>query len=192
MLTIRQRFLKLIYPILITFESKHSAKGLKLVNTKKINPLVSFHSLTGIANNGKQISMNDFKGKKIILVNVASNCGFTNQYEDLEKLYKENQNSLIILGFPANDFNEQEIGTDEQIERFCKINFGVTFPLFKKQSVLKPNQNAIYQWLTDKNKNGWNEQEPSWNFCKYLIDENGILQSFSGSAIEPKDVLNLK
>src|SRR6185295_11779982 len=110
--------------------------------------------------------------------NVASNCGFTGQYDELEKLYKSYGDELVILGFPANDFKEQEKGTDEEILQFCKVNFGVTFPLFQKHSVLKPNQGAVYKWLTDPLENGWNVQQPTWNFCKYIVDETGNLKAF--------------
>ncbi len=130
--------------------------------------------------------MSEYKGKKIIVVNVASNCGYTNQYEELEKIFTENEKNLIILGFPSNDFNNQESGSDEEVAQFCKINFGVTFPLFKKASVISPNQQTIFQWLSNEKLNGWNNQEPVWNFSKYLIDEEGILKAFYGPAVSPK------
>ncbi|HVD97472.1 MAG TPA: glutathione peroxidase [Cytophagaceae bacterium] len=164
---------------------KSDKGGKRLSNKQQIKPPVSFFELKATANNGKEISMDTFKGKKIMVVNVASNCGYTNQYEALEKLYKENESKLVILGFPANDFNDQETGTDKEIEQFCKVNFGVTFPLFKKHSVLAPNQNEIYQWLTDEKKNGWNQQVPVWNFSKYILNEEGILENFYGPAIAP-------
>ena len=92
----------------------------------------------------------------------------------------------MVIGFPANDFKEQEKGTDEEIASFCKLNFGVTFPLMKKSSVTKSaDQNRIFNWLTDSTKNGWNNQPPSWNFCKYIVDEQGRLTNFFGSTIEP-------
>jgi glutathione peroxidase len=91
----------------------------------------------------------------------------------------------VILGFPANDFKEQEPGSDEEIASFCKLNFGVTFPLFKKQTVLDGNENAVYNWLTNPSANGWNQQKPTWNFCKYLVDENGKLIAFYPPAVSP-------
>ena len=107
-----------------------------------------------------------------MLVNTASNCGYTDQYDDLQKLHEQFQNKFVILGFPANDFKEQEKGNDEDIAQFCKINFGVTFPLMQKTSVIKSaDQNAVFKWLTDSTNNGWNNKQPSWNFSKYLINE---------------------
>ncbi|HSZ24939.1 MAG TPA: glutathione peroxidase [Cytophagaceae bacterium] len=188
MLTTRQKITKALYPIIMFLQKNNSAKGKILLNTTNIKPHYSFYNITAIANNGTEISMRDFKGKKIMVVNVASNCGYTGQYDELEKLFLKNSDHLILLGFPANDFNNQESGSDKEIEHFCRINYGVTFPLFKKQSVLKPNQNEVYQWLTDKKRNGWNDQEPVWNFCKYVIDENGTLTSFFGSAISPQGI----
>ena len=122
----------------------------------------------------------------ILLMNTASDCGYTNQYEDLQKLYEENKDSLVIIGFPANNFKEQEKGTDEEIAEFCKLNYGVSFPLAKKRSVIAgPDQHPIFQWLTDKNKNGWTSKKPSWNFSKYLVNENGILVNYFDPSISP-------
>jgi len=128
-----------------------------------------------------------------LLVNTASDCGYTNQYDDLQKLYEENKDKLVIIGFPANDFKEQEKGSDEEIAQFCKLNFGVSFPLMKKSTVIKsPQQNTIFQWLTDSTKNGWNNKPPRWNFTKYLVNEEGMLTDYFGSSIPPmsKDVID--
>ena len=128
----------------------------------------------------------------MLLVNTASDCGYTGQYDELQKLYEEYQNKLIVIGFPANDFKEQEKGSDEEIAQFCKINYGVTFPLIKKSSVIKGNsQNEVYQWLSNKNLNGWNDQQPTWNFSKYLINEEGALTNYFAPFISPlsKDVI---
>jgi glutathione peroxidase len=116
---------------------------------------------------------------------VASFCGYTGQYDGLEKLYEANKNKLVILGFPANNFGAQEPGKDEEIASFCRLDYGVTFPIFKKSSVLKPDQNSVYKWLSDPQLNGWNNKTPMWNFCKYVVDENGTLTHFFGSAIAP-------
>ena len=171
--------------MIVFFSKKDTSKGKVLKNTEKAKAPASFFDLKAIANNGKEISMNEYRGKKIILVNTASNCGYTGQYDELEKLYQENKDKLVILGFPANDFKNQEAGSDKEIEQFCRVNFGVTFPLFKKQSVLKPNQEPVFKWLTDEKQNGWNKQEPVWNFSKYIIDETGNLTGFYGSAVSP-------
>ena len=101
-------------------------------------------------------------------------------------LYQQHRDKLVILGFPANDFKGQEKGTDLAIAAFCKLNYGVSFPLFKKSKVIVgTDQNEIFKWLSHKEKNGWNEQAPSWNFCKYLVDEQGRLTHFFASSVEP-------
>ena len=156
------------------------------ISNAGVQPIVPFYDLPAILIDGKKLNLHDFKGKKILIVNTASDCGYTGQFEELEKLYQAHKESLVVLGFPANDFKGQEKEADVNIAAFCKINFGVTFPLFKKSKVVKgDNQNEIFQWLTDKNKNGWNHQAPTWNFCKYLLDENGRLIHFFSSAVSP-------
>lgn len=188
MLTLRQRLLKWIYPLLILVKKHHPEKGLTFFNQSDQQPLESFYSLKAVSNQGKEISMNDFRGKKILIVNVASNCGYTGQYHELEKLYQKHKGDLIVLSFPSNDFKDQESGSDQEIEQFCKVNFGVSFPFFKKQPVLGPDQNEIYKWLTDPVKNGWNHQPPVWNFSKYLLNEQGVLKAFYGPAISPSAI----
>ena len=149
-------------------------------------PLISFYDLKGKLNNGSEISLATFKGKKVLLVNTASDCGYTNQYEDLQKLSEQYKEKLVILGFPANDFKEQEKGTDAAIAEFCKANFGVTFPLMQKSVVIKSaEQNPVFQWLTDSTKNGWNNKFPSWNFSKYLVNENGVLTNYFDPSVSP-------
>lgn len=134
---------------------------------------------------GKTIDFSQYKGKKLLIVNTASKCGFTHQYEDLEKLHKLHGDKLTIVGFPCNDFGGQEPGSNEEIGAFCQKNYGVSFQMFDKVDVKGEGKAPIYEWLTDKNKNGWNDKEPSWNFCKYLIDEKGVLVNFFGSSVEP-------
>ncbi len=157
-------------------------------NENEIKPPMSFYSLKAIANNGSIIDFSEFKNKKVLLVNTASACGYTPQYDDLQKLHEQYKNKLEIIGFPSNDFGEQEKASDEEIASFCKINFGVTFPLVKKSHVKENHeQNEVFKWLTDKNKNGWNDQQPEWNFCKYLIDENGVLLNYFAAGVQPFD-----
>ena len=116
--------------------------------------------------------------------------GFTGQYEELENLYRENKDKLVILGFPANDFKEQEKKDNADIASFCKINYGVSFQLMQKSQVVKgAAQNPVFQWLSQPAQNGWCEQAPLWNFSKYLIDEQGVLQGFYSQMISPKKVL---
>ncbi|MES1214710.1 MAG: glutathione peroxidase [Bacteroidota bacterium] len=191
-MTYRQKILKAVYPAWMWWTKLRGKNTAELSNKQK-QPPVSFYSLNGVLNNNTGLQLSSLKGKKVLLVNTASNCGYTNQYNDLEKLYEEHKDKLVVIGFPANDFKEQEKGSDEEIAQFCKINYGVTFPLMKKSSVIRsPNQNEIFQWLSDSTKNGWNNKIPTWNFTKYLVDENGILTNYFGPSISPmsKDVLD--
>jgi glutathione peroxidase len=184
-MTIRQKILKAVYPVL-TLLSKASGKNVTELSNEKIIPAVSFYSLKGTLNNGKEFDFASLKGKKVLLVNTASDCGYTPQYTDLQKLYDEKKDKLVIIGFPANDFKEQEKGNDNEIAEFCKVNYEITFPLMKKSTVIKGNsQNEIFKWLSDKTKNGWNTQQPTWNFSKYLINENGVLVNYFAPAISP-------
>jgi glutathione peroxidase len=123
-----------------------------------------------------------------LIVNTASDCGYTAQYAELQSLYTQFGDRLIILGFPCNQFKEQEKGNEQDIASFCQVNYGVTFPLFQKADVKKGiNQHPVYQWLTDPAKNGWNKQEPVWNFSKYLIDEEGRLTHYMDPSVSPLD-----
>ena len=145
-----------------------------------IDPLTSFYNLEATSIKEEGIKMDQFKGKKILIVNVASKCGLTPQYKELEDLYQKYSNNLVVLGFPSNDFLRQEPGSNEEIASFCSKNYSVTFPLFEKVRVKGSKKHAVYQWLTDPKKNGWNKKGPSWNFTKYLIDENGkLIKRFS-------------
>lgn len=190
-MTYRQKVLKAVYPAFMWLK-KLTGKNSTELSNKKIIPPVSFYSLKGTLNNGEPFDFATLKGKKILLVNTASNCGYTDQYNDLQKLYEQNIDKLVVIGFPANDFKEQEKGTDEEIAQFCKANFGVSFPLMKKSGVIKEeNQNPVFQWLTDAAKNGWNNKPPSWNFAKYLVNEEGMLTNYFGPSVSPvsKDVI---
>jgi len=142
---------------------------------------------------GKEVKLDAYRGRKMLIVNVASECGFTPQYEDLEKLYKEHGKDLVIIGFPANDFGGQEPGSNEEVASFCKLNYGVTFPLSEKVAVVGKDKHPIYQWLTHKTLNGWNTSEPKWNFHKYLIGETGELLGVFPSAVKPgsRDIVSL-
>ena len=124
---------------------------------------------------GGTIDFSQFKGKKILIVNTASKCGFTPQYEALEKMYKKYKGKLVIVGFPANNFFFQESGSNEKISEFCKENYGVTFPMAAKISVKGKNVAPIYQWLTQKKYNGSEDSHIKWNFQKYLVNEKGEL-----------------
>lgn len=124
---------------------------------------------------GGTIDFSQYKGKKILIVNTASKCGYTPQYEGLQSLYEANKDKLVIVGFPANNFLRQEPGSNEEIEAFCKKNYGVTFPMAEKISVKGNDMAPIYHWLTKKEHNNYENSSVKWNFQKYLIDENGKL-----------------
>ena len=133
--------------------------------------------------------MNTYKGKKVLVVNVASRCGYTPQYKGLQKLYDTYGDSLVVLGFPSNDFMWQEPGSNTEIKKFCKTNYGVTFPMFSKIHVKGRKQHPIYDWLSDSKLNGWNDDSPSWNFNKYLLNENGAIIELYGADVKPLDTL---
>ncbi|MBB6325642.1 glutathione peroxidase [Algoriphagus iocasae] len=141
---------------------------------------------------GKEVEFSKYKGKKILLVNVASKCGYTPQYAALQELNEKYGDKVQILGFPANNFGGQEPGSNEEIKSFCSENYGVTFPVFEKISVKGFDKHPLYRWLNDEKLNGWNNQEPTWNFCKYLIDEKGELVKFYPSDVTPMDEAILK
>lgn len=186
-MTFRQKLLKTIYPAFMWI-TKSTGKNSKVLNTNQTKAMQSFYSLSDTLNNGTAFNFESLKGKKVLLVNTASDCGYTNQYDDLQKLSEQYKDKLIVLGFPANDFKEQEKGSDEEIAQFCKVNFGVTFPLMKKSSVIQSNnQNAVFKWLSNANLNGWCNQSPTWNFSKYLVDENGELVKYFDPSISPLD-----
>jgi glutathione peroxidase len=187
----RQKVLKAVYPVWMWLSRKTGKNAKELSSNKK--PPVSFYTLKGTLNDGSSFDFSTLKGKKVLLVNTASECGYTNQYESLQKLSEQYKDKLVVIGFPANDFKEQEKGTDEEIASFCKKNYGVTFPLMKKSIVIKsPQQNDVYKWLTEEIQNGWNNKVPSWNFAKYIVNERGELTNYFESAISPlsSEVIN--
>jgi glutathione peroxidase len=186
-MTWRQSILKTVYPLIMLKGKLFPNKSDIQVNRSKMSPAVSFYTLQAIANNGSVIDFSSFKGKKVLIVNTASDCGYTGQYEELEKLHLQYKD-LVVLGFPANDFKQQEKKDNAAIAEFCKVNYGVTFPLMQKTHVVKgPDQNAVYQWLTNANQNGWCDQQPVWNFSKYLVNEAGVLMSFYSQNVSPLD-----
>jgi glutathione peroxidase len=149
--------------------------------------LLSVFTLTGFAQSsdfysfkvktleGGDFDLSSLKGKKVMVVNTASKCGYTPQYKDLEEMYEKYGDNLVIIGFPANNFMNQEPGSAEEIRKFCTDNYNVTFPLMEKISVKGDDMHPLYKWLTSKDKNGVMDSEVTWNFQKYLIDENGKL-----------------
>ncbi len=133
---------------------------------------------------GKDVDFSQYKGKKVLLVNTASECGYTPQYEDLQKLHEAHGNEVVILGLPANNFGGQEPGSHEEIASFCQKNYGVSFQMLEKISVKGEDRHPLYTWLA---QNAPGKEEPSWNFNKYLVDENGKVVAFYPSKVKPMD-----
>jgi glutathione peroxidase len=185
-LRFRRRVLQSIYPALIKAGKIFGLKARTEVNIERVSPAEPFYSLKMIANNGIEFDFERFKGKKVLIVNTASNCGYTPQLSELKWLQELYKGRLEVVGFPSGDFREQELGSDVEIANFCHGTFGIRFPLMKKSVVAKtPEQNKVFQWLTRKEKNGWNEREPEWNFSKYLVNEHGVLTHYFGPGISP-------
>jgi glutathione peroxidase len=183
-MTIKQIILKWAYPAFRWLAAKKSVDT--KVNTDNIKSITSIYDLELTLSNNQTISLRQYQGKKILLVNTASNCGYTAQYDELQKLCNQKSDSLVVIGFPSNDFQNQETKSDEEINAFCKLNFGVTFPLAKKSVVSKfKNQNPIFIWLSSKEQNGWNDTAPYWNFTKYLVNESGVLTHVFHPATSP-------
>lgn len=155
--------------------------GALLAQTEK-----NLHSFKTKTLDGKEFDLATLKGKKVLVVNTASKCGLTPQYKDLETLYKTYKDrNFVVIGFPANNFMSQEPGTNEEIAEFCEINYGVTFPMMSKISVKGNDQDPIYGWLTNKSQNGKVDAEVSWNFQKFMIDEEGNLVDFASPRESP-------
>ena len=140
---------------------------------------------------GSEFNFSDLKGKKIMIVNTASKCGNTPQYEDLQNVYeKYKDENFVIVGFPANNFGKQEPGTNVEIAEFCKLNYGVTFPMMAKISVKGSDMNEVYQFLTQKDRNGYIDSEVTWNFQKYLINKNGqVVQVIEPKTLPTDDII---
>ncbi|MGN6165300.1 MAG: glutathione peroxidase [Flavisolibacter sp.] len=190
-MTLRQKALQLIYPLLMKFGRKKERRILK--NEQRQKPVHSFYDLSVQLNNDSYLKFNALKGRKILLVNTASNCGYTAQYAELQKLYEAHKEKLTIIGFPSNDFKEQEKGSDSEIAQFCQLNFGVNFPLAKKSTVVKSNhQHPVFQWLSHAEQNGWNDDGPTWNFSKFLVNEEGVLTHVFTTVVSPlsKEIVN--
>ena len=190
-MTIRQSILQLLYPLLQFIARKLGKNFKKMVGNG--TPKINFYSLTNTMNNGSDLLFEELRGKKVLIVNTASNCGYTSQLANLQNLYEQVQDKVTILAFPSNDFQQQEKGSDESIAAFCKKYYHTGFILMKKSVVRKhSSQNEVYRWLSDKDRNGWNSQEPTWNFCKYLVNEKGELTHFFEAGYSPtgKEILS--
>lgn len=157
------------------------------MTTFELAAATSVYDFTLKSIDGKPVSLSEYKGKVLVLVNVASKCGFTGQYKNLENLYRKYKDQgLVVLGFPANNFMGQEPGSNEEIAKFCKRTYDVTFPMFEKISVKGKDKHPLYQYLTDRKSNPQHGGEVSWNFNKFLIDRNGKVIGRFGSMTNPE------
>ncbi len=154
---------------------------------KPMSAPVDFYSLNCNTLDGEVFSFSQLKGKRVLIVNTASACGFTPQYKGLQRLHEEFGKSLAILGFPCNDFGAQESGTHDEIEEFCEKNYGVTFQMMEKVRVKGDDPHPVYRWLTNKSENGISDHNVRWNFHKFAIDENGSLVGSYKSGVKPSD-----
>lgn len=182
--------LMLVFAATVTTTTSCAQKSTKVTSTTATKKVMkkSIYDYKATDINGKTFDFSTLKGKKIIIVNTASKCGYTGQYDGLEKLYKEyGKDGLVIIGFPTNDFNGQEPGTNAEIASFCKLNYGVTFPMMEKITVKGDDMNPIYRFLTQKDQNGFEDSKVMWNFQKYLINRDGQLEKVLMSKVEPND-----
>lgn len=151
--------------------------------TSNPNAQVSdFYGFQAKTLDGKNVDFSQYKGKKVLVVNTASECGYTPQYAELQQLHEQHGNEVVVLGFPANNFGGQEPGSNEDIASFCQKNYGVTFPVFEKVSVVGEDKHPLYVWLQ---KQSPSQEEPNWNFCKYLLNEDGEVVAFFPSKAKP-------
>jgi len=163
----------IIFGVLTNFAQTKEGKNMNNILSYKVKDI-----------NGKEVSLSDYKGKVLLIVNVASKCGYTKQYKGLQELYtKYKDKGFEVLGFPCNDFGNQEPGSNKEIQEFCEMNFGVTFPMFDKIKVLGENKAPLYEKLTDNSVTG--KEDIKWNFEKFLIDKNGNIVKRYKSGVEP-------
>jgi len=169
-------------------QDKAQSKNSKPKTTQNVKNIKSIYDYTFEDINGDTFNFADLKGKKIIILNTASKCGYTKQYDALEKIHQTySENNLVIIGFPSDNFGGQEFDNNEEIANFCKLNYGVSFPLMTKSDVKGDNQNEIFKFLTKKALNGKSDNEVKWNFTKFLINTDGSLETSYPSNITPDD-----
>lgn len=186
-MTVRQKLLKTFYPAFM-WATKIVGVNARFLLHDPVAAPVPFHSLEVLQIDGQPFDWKSLRGKKVLLVNTASDCGYTAQYAALQELSERYADRLVVLGFPSNDFKEQEKAANNSIHQFCQLNYGVQFPLMQKTAVLPgAQQHAVYQWLTQASQNGWNNKVPSWNFSKYLVDEEGRLILYADPSVSPMD-----
>lgn len=170
--------MKYVFTLIIMFSLFNKSQA-------QTEPTQSIYDIAINGLDGKPLKLSDFKGKHILFVNVASKCGFTGQYEDLQKLYDTFKDNLMVIGVPCNQFGGQEPGTASDIQTFCQANYGVTFQMTEKVDVKGDNQHALYKWLTNQELNGKSSSNVKWNFQKYLVDGNGQLVDYYFSVTNP-------
>ena len=184
--------------LIIILSALLSISGIYLLREKvfKVNQVApknnptsfsDFYKLSAKDIDGNVIKFSKYKGKKLLIVNVASKCGYTPQYKDLQELHKKYKDKITILAFPSNNFGFQEPGSNSEIEEFCEINYGIQFQLFEKSDVRGKKSNSVYKWLSSVEENGWNDKAPRWNFFKYLVDGDGSLKAVYSSNTNPLD-----
>lgn len=175
--------------------SKFNTQGSKtcyLLETPNFENMNSIHQFSVKSIEGDALNFSDFKGKKILLVNTASACGLTPQYAQLQELYDNYKDQLVVVGVPANEFGAQEPGSNDEIKDFCSVRYGISFPMAAKQVVAGEGQSELFQWLTQKVKNDVQDAEIKWNFHKFVLNENGALVANFGSVTSPLDENVLK
>ncbi|MDP2089615.1 MAG: glutathione peroxidase [Flavobacteriaceae bacterium] len=177
-----------LFSVSNTVLSQNNASKIVEDSSLKSRKVSSIYQFVVFDINQKPFDFSKLKGKKLMIVNTASKCGYTPQYDDLQKLYERYKDKgFVIIGFPANNFRNQEPGTNAEIAEFCKLNYGVSFPMMEKISVKGDDMHPIYQYLTQKSKNGVEDSEVAWNFQKYLINKNGILEKVVKTKVSPLD-----
>jgi glutathione peroxidase len=179
------KFIFAISALSVFFSCISDNSASKTKNKTALSGDSTFYSFKIKSLEGEEIDFSKYKGKKVLIVNTASKCGFTPQYEELQKLHIQYGDKVTVLGFPCNQFGGQEPGSNSEIGEFCKKNYGVTFQMFEKVDVKGENQHPLYKWLSTKSMNGWNDKAPGWNFGKYLINEKGELVDFYESTASP-------
>lgn len=189
----RQKILKWLYPAFMKAQNLGGSKGKILVNEQERQPPAPLPLTSIVLNDGKSFDPATLKGRKLLLVNTASDCGYTAQYETLQQLADKYPDQLLVIAFPANDFRNQEKGDDASIAAFCQRNYGLRLPLAKKCQVIKGDQqHPVFSWLSHANQNGWCEKAPEWNFSKYLVNEKGILTHYFAPGVSPMDEAVMK
>ncbi len=186
-MNIKQKMMKVFYPAVQRI-SQATGKFSETIEGNNNAP-ASFWDLSFNNLNGEKILISDYKGKNILLVNTASSCGFTGQFKDLQALQDQHKDDLVVIGFPSNDFKDQEQLSNNEIANFCEKNYGAKFLMAEKSSVIKNvDQHKVFEWLTDKEKNGWNDKAPGWNYTKYLVNGEGNLKGVYEAGVSPADL----